>query len=301
MNTCSVITSSGNRCKRKGEYYLDGVFFCWQHEKNAAEYLYNTKRDLKGKVGSDLTRSGMEDLNNDMTTLQAVLLSMTNDLNPSRRCDGGYFLPESFFHTFTENNIALCSTLFQEIQVEYRQPPGAEDPRWSMVYHENSLAKKIRECDSRVVVIFLRLIFSSTMHHANVLIFDKNRREVERFEPHGHKSEMNSEGLNVFIKAELRRLVPTFEYFSPRTICPRYNLQENGDVALTPRCVENGGYCSVYSVLYSVSRVLFPEMGRNEIYLTLNSLVQDDTVFIRKFITYMEVYVVLYAKHRSIE
>ena len=61
--------------------------------------------------------------------------------------------------------------------------------------------------------------------HANVLIFNPFRNEVERFEPHGPETghtSFNDVKINAKLKHFVEEIDPTLQYISPYLLCPRY-------------------------------------------------------------------------------
>ena len=111
--------------------------------------------------------------------------------------------------------------------------------------------------------------------HANVLIFDLNRRIIERFDPHGGsvyetntnnvkfgkevKSDAtyNQEVIDYQLSKKFKQILPEFKYLGTNETCPYLGPQVKTD-AFT-------GLCVTWSAMYMVLRLLNPQLSPVEI------------------------------------
>lgn len=165
--------------------------------------------------------------------------------------------------------------------------------------YKKSFMKHIREhyhrCKSnnKMLVVPLTILSGS---HANVLIFNPFRNEVERFEPHGsetgHKSFDNTK-VNAKIKQFVEEIDSTLKYISPSLLCPRlqqgYQFYEQdakkekgtyNNVAIK----DPGGFCCAWSYFYVDLRLKFPKKSGTEIIKESQDILGTDPNQLRQFI-----------------
>jgi hypothetical protein len=125
------------------------------------------------------------------------------------------------------------------------------------------------ESSEGLSVIPLRLVAPDTSH-ANIVIYNKNKNTLERFEPHGKDSE------NVFNGPLLDKALPRlFEkilgksvfYIPPSDFCPVDGPQVLEEIArdkLGIRFDKGRGLCSVWSFIYANIRLKYPDKTQSE-------------------------------------
>ena len=142
----------------------------------------------------------------------------------------------------------------------------------------------------RFIIISLGLMCES-YGHANMLIYDKTHKEMERFEPHG--SSINKTmcyGLNTIIDGllenRLRQLIPDMKkYYEPESFCPYLGPQkEESRLIATPGSDKGGGYCAAWSIWYADVRLSNPDSKREEALVFAKQMTKKDPQGIKNYI-----------------
>lgn len=128
--------------------------------------------------------------------------------------------------------------------------------------------QQIGECRSPIFIIPVSItIFIDDEYysaHANMLIFDIEKRTIERFEPHG---EFIIEGIDV-VDNELRSFASEigYRYIPTLDFCP-INGPQYAEVYMRERGIQppTGGFCAAFSLLYMHLRILHPDLSREHI------------------------------------
>lgn len=105
----------------------------------------------------------------------------------------------------------------------------------------------INECKSRIVAIPLILYNTGDKYsHMTMIIYDKRRLEVQRFDPNGENNEYNEMILDEMLKFEFWDNIDTsLHYIPPDNTCP---IQAYQDLHYTDE--DNEGYCSAWCFWY---------------------------------------------------
>ena len=121
--------------------------------------------------------------------------------------------------------------------------------------------KAMASSDTRYVVFSMELSHHTVMEtHGNALIYDKEKRELERFEPHGH-------GYEEFQQTKLDAAIVAFfgarigSYSPPLLTCP-IGLQDDDDDEINPGAKDIGGNCAVWTMYYMEVRLSNPFLPR---------------------------------------
>ena len=104
--------------------------------------------------------------------------------------------------------------------------------------------------------------------HANVILIDKELKQVERFEPHGSKSIMASKRIDNLLKESFGKI--GYTYFSPKSFCPKKSVQAIHGQAKNP-LYKDLGYCTIWSLWYIDTRLLNQSKTRDE---TINMIIE---------------------------
>ena len=146
--------------------------------------------------------------------------------------------------------------------------------------------------NNKIMVVMLTLS-TDDFAHANMLIFNTERNELERFEPHGvatltegkNKENLNSETANTEIinkivkpmnkilkKVDMKELA----FVPPNEVCPKgYNgfqeweslePQKSGvHKDLNVEIIDQEGYCMAWSLFYGDMRIKFPKLSADKL------------------------------------
>jgi hypothetical protein len=164
--------------------------------------------------------------------------------------------------------------------------------------YKKSFMKHIREhyvrCKKNNKLLVVPLAIMSGKH-ANVLIFNPHRNEVERFEPHGSSSghRVDNEKINLKIKEFVEEVDSTLKYISPVLLCPRgymgYQWYESDAKEETGKyknvvITDPGGFCCAWSYFYVDMRLKFPEKSGTKIIKESQDILGKDPKQLRQFI-----------------
>ena len=143
----------------------------------------------------------------------------------------------------------------------------------------------------RRFIIFPVQLFKTendTLYHANILIYDTEKKFVERFEPYGHSSESYSESeeFDFLLKYEHGRLdneLTDFfkhydvEYRSSLSICPASSFQQLEESFEEYKIGDPRGFCVAYCLLYVDARLSNPDIPSNILFNLLMEGIQEGT------------------------
>lgn len=142
------------------------------------------------------------------------------------------------------------------------------------IYQYDLIKESFVNCKNKgkLLVISLVIFTSKDSSHANLIIFNPYRNEVERFEPHGHKTMAHDFDSNNIDKT-LQQLVDKLNndlklkltYIPPHKVCPMIGFQKL-EASSTPipltyynTIISNdAGYCFAWSMFYANLRLKFP-------------------------------------------
>lgn len=103
--------------------------------------------------------------------------------------------------------------------------------------------------------------------HANYLIFDKRRNEMERFEPYGQTPPLNfnynMDLLDKILQMKFSRFVNNFKYYRPTDYLPKVGLQFLDNFERNSfKIGDPGGFCALWSVWYVDNRIKYMDIDR---------------------------------------
>ena len=147
--------------------------------------------------------------------------------------------------------------------------------------------KMVRKCNKRFIAISVQLIVKGKPGtHANILVIDTKKKQVELFEPHGRRNfstTMDSlEGAyhisDKLIRKYFKTYFPEYKYISPQTNLPYFGLQAKVDAF--------NGMCVTYCIMYLHYRVLNPHYSQKYIVKKMKKTV--DKSFLLRYAKYVE-------------
>ncbi len=131
--------------------------------------------------------------------------------------------------------------------------------------------KCLKDEKKRFILIYLHLQYwtdnKSRIYHANFLIYDKNRNEIERFEPHGSHTidEFDPTSLDTTL-AKYFKDSYGIRYVKPLDFCPLVGpqtIQELGSDII--HLGEKSGFCQYWSFWYANIRLQNPNLERQDV------------------------------------
>lgn len=138
---------------------------------------------------------------------------------------------------------------------------------------------KCNKSDKRCGLIRLS-IKTDRGFHANTLLYDIKRREIERFEPHGQASMVTGIEINRALKKMFAKY--GVKYLYQFDFCPyygphhmeRFEAKAEGDPE---------GFCQAWSTYWLSVRMANPDVGRDELMTHVMSHISQYKTFIRNF------------------
>jgi hypothetical protein len=168
----------------------------------------------------------------------------------------------------------------------------------SMSY-KKSFVKHIREhyyrCkkNNKMLVVPFNILSGK---HANVLMFNPFRNEVERFEPHGHftlSERFDDDKINAKVEKFVEEIDSTLKYISPYLLCPKdqkgYQYYEGqakdekgkyNNVSIR----DPGRFCCAWSYFYADMRIKFPYQSGSKLMKDSQDILGNDATELRQFI-----------------
>lgn len=173
------------------------------------------------------------------------------------------------------------------------KPPGPEDlttddircrlvAPYALRYSMKIYIKFLKDCfkNKRMTIIPIALYDINRLGHANMLIYDNEKKVLERFEPHGSlsPSEYNPDELDKALTKFATYLDPTATYISPKEFCLRNGPQTVETI--TEQQLGTGlqiGSCGIWSLLYADIRLSKPDISQKSVNIFLaNSVHKKD-------------------------
>lgn len=175
----------------------------------------------------------------------------------------------------------------------------------------DTLANNIKLClkNHRFIALPAFIIYDECeqVGHMNILLFDKNTMEVERFEPYGKNGYTKKEQkpftwFDEYFKEWLKGSGLQYKYISTKN-CPSIGPQELEEIQLEKNIknmiekeTDSGGFCGVWGLLFLDMRLSYPELSTKEVMKILMKLIKDNDKSIRNWIQNYSIFIV---NHRN--
>jgi hypothetical protein len=117
----------------------------------------------------------------------------------------------------------------------------------------DQLKNCLKQSDKRYIVFFLKFILKAG-GHANMIIIDKQKKIVERFEPLGLGHRHYNEGVVNQILTKLFEKIG-YEYIGPINLCPLGVQADVDKIAI--KKYHYTGFCQTWSFLYALFRLTY--------------------------------------------
>lgn len=107
--------------------------------------------------------------------------------------------------------------------------------------------------------------------HANYIIYDALRNELERFEPHGARAPVkfnyNSNLLDATLIKKFTELIPSVKMISPNNYLPKigYQVLDSSENNQYRNIGDPGGFCALWSLWYADMRLTYPDIPRKKL------------------------------------
>jgi hypothetical protein len=157
-----------------------------------------------------------------------------------------------------------------------------------MIDNFSSLFESCVKSKSRFIIIPLGIELKSGSH-ANYLIYDKNIREIERFEPHGGTTPIgfnyNSDLLDKILTEYFTSIDKNIKYISPKSFIPKIGFQIMDSQEENRRRIgDPGGFCALWSIWYVDQRLTYHTFDRTKIIKILFQNIRSHGISYRNMI-----------------
>lgn len=159
------------------------------------------------------------------------------------------------------------------------------------LYMIDNFSKLFNNCvksNARFIIVPLGIEMVSGSH-ANYLIYDKEIKEIERFEPHGGTTPIgfnyNSQYLDEILVDYFKSIDPDIKYINPREYIPKigFQLMDSQEVNRT-RIGDPGGFCALWSIWYVDQRLTYYTYDRKKLIKNLFSNIKAQGASYRNMI-----------------
>ncbi len=163
---------------------------------------------------------------------------------------------------------------------------------YDKLYIIDNFGDKFKQCigvkNKRFIIIPLGLILKDS-GHANYLIYDDIKKEVERFEPHGagHPIGMNyhPELLDNVLEKTFFEINSEIKYIRPQDFLPKIGLQIL-DITeeKTKRIGDPGGFCALWSMWYVDMRIQHHSVDRKKLVKKMITQIKANNISFKNLI-----------------
>lgn len=212
---------------------------------------------------------------------------LVQSLAPTTKCfaDTNKIVP---FLTAVMGHWNISSCIIPKIRIDLN--PTTHELTSAMM--APGLLEHIRDCQSTWTIVPVGMFgWKQNFGHTNILLFHQEKKEMERFEPYGHQVPFYR---SVLIDDYCRDVLgPLFgyTYVAPMNYCLKGpQFQEHPDKKLEITCPGVFGYCVAWAVMYTVLRLLNPEMQREAV---VSDMISERTseqlhILVRQFVTFID-------------
>jgi ankyrin repeat protein len=160
------------------------------------------------------------------------------------------------------------------------------------LYMIDNFTEMFIKCESYSKIRFIIIplgIEMKTGSHANYLIYDKQIKELERFEPHGGTMpigfDYNSRQLDNVLEQYILSIDPDITYIRPEEFIPKIGFQiMDAQEEKTHRIGDPGGFCALWSIWYVDQRLTYSHYSRDKLIKELFSNISQKGISYRNLI-----------------
>ena len=214
-----------------------------------------------------------------------ILSKSTKDqMHPGHSVNIQYFWPK-FLSEITDNLYILSSSLIYEWPNNKIFMYELVEPMMIKYYHFDLKNFKknvnITNPNKRFLYITLVIVNNKTNNaHANGLLYDFQKKQLEGYEPHGYGVKLEYAQLTgTYIKKKMKEYlektigIEIKKFIQPKSISPcdgfqmlqEYNKLYSNKYENFNKKYEIGGYCAVWTMYYVYIRVLFPDVKQKDL------------------------------------
>lgn len=149
------------------------------------------------------------------------------------------------------------------------------DFQWNLFNPQFKLTDCLLQSKKRFVVIDVEILVIDDnltygeirpISHANLLLFDRDTKEVELFEPGSYIENIEWEsGYLEFLRKWISRRPGQWKFIIPRNYCPHQMGPQTREVESSLHPTENFGHCFSWVAMYLEARLINPDVSRDDI------------------------------------
>jgi hypothetical protein len=152
----------------------------------------------------------------------------------------------------------------------------------------NKLFKQCINSNKRFIIIPVGILLVKG-GHANYLLYDKTKKELERFEPHGSSTpygfNYEPELLNNQLKLLMNSIDESIVYISPSEYLPKIAFQKFD--AYDQKCKkisDPDGFCAVWTVWYIDYRLKYKDIPRKDLVDSMLNQMKENNISFKNII-----------------
>ena len=145
--------------------------------------------------------------------------------------------------------------------------------------------------DSKRYLIIPLGIGLSNGAHANIIIYDKQNNEIERFEPYGSKYPPGFNYNPVNLDISIKKLLSNYfnnelKYYAPNDYEPKIGFQylDSTTYEKEKNIGDPGGFCAAWSLWYVEMRLINPDINRDDLINKLINTIRSKNISFRTII-----------------
>lgn len=164
------------------------------------------------------------------------------------------------------------------------------------VYHKlylmDDFVDNFKKCNSSNNIRFIIIPIGIELRegsHANYLIYDKNNKEVERFEPHGSSAptgfNYNASLLDNILEMRFKEIDNEIRYIRPKNYLPKIGFQLM-DISerKNKKIGDPGGFCALWAVWWVDMRLTYPDFSREQLVTQMISAIKSKNISFKNLI-----------------
>lgn len=142
--------------------------------------------------------------------------------------------------------------------------------------------------DKRFVIIPLGIEMREGSH-ANYLLFDKDKNEIERFEPHGYNIptglNYNPNLLDDVLEKRFKEIDKNIVYVRPKQYLPRIGFQLLDVYERRKRRIgDPGGFCALWAIWYIDMRLTYKDISRTDLVKNMIGTIKSQNISFKNLI-----------------
>lgn len=158
------------------------------------------------------------------------------------------------------------------------------------LYYNDDFHINFKKCNSKkrftIIPVGIELEHGS---HANYIIFDKDKMEIERFEPNGstppYGFDYGSDSLDDKLTLLFSNINKDIVYIKPSEYIPKIGFQFFDSLEMNKTKIgDPNGFCAVWSVWYTEMRIKYPDINRKLLVRNIITKIREQKISFRDII-----------------